>query len=376
MKLSPLPYFLGCGLGLLILSWFGAEVQSSRMAREFVRFHRSINVETDYFPTARQVRAIIEQSRQATPKVFVIVGGSSVFHGVGQPADLVWTRFLQEELGPDYQVINFAQRAGTAADFGNIAAELLLLQSRPVIFVGDASTANYTLPLQNSFYRHIIFDAWHRGYLLPWPPRDRLLSEAAWRGPKELRAPALGSILDAALNFNDLWNFVGYEFANSNWNWLLNSISFEPRSSFQDLSPTVEQFASMRYSGDVDSVLRVVRSEMISPADLHWDRMIRLTEQMVPRDLRAVTLATVDLASPYYLNRLAPTERNAFMAQAYAQMQRLQELGFNRVVMAAKDFTEDDYIDRVHLAVSGGQKLATILAPTIRQMATELKYLP
>ena len=374
MKLLAFPYFLGCGLGLLILSWAGGEVQTSRIAREFVRFHQSINVETDYFPTARQVRTIIEQSKQATPKVFVIIGGSSVLHGSGQPADLVWTRFLQEELGSDYQVINFAQRSGSAADFGNIAAELLLLQSRPVIFIADASILYYARPLQNSFYRHIIFDAWHRGYLLPWPPRDRLLSEAAWRGPKELRAPALGSILDAALNFNDLWNFVGYEFANSNWNRFLNSTSFDARSSFHEISPTVEQFASMRYSYDVDSILQQIRAEMTG--DPHGDRMIQLTEQMVPPDLRAVTLATIDLTSPYYLNRLAPTERNAFMAQAYAQMQRLQKLGFNRVVVAAKDFTEDDYIDRVHLVVSGGQKLATILAPTIRQMATELKYLP
>jgi len=375
MKLSSVPYFLGFGLGLLILSWVGGEVHSSRMAREFVRFHQSINVEADNFPTARQVRPIIAPSRQVTPKVFVIVGGSSVLHGSGQPADLVWTRFLQEELGPDYQVINFAQRSGDAADFGNIAAELLLLQSRPVIFIADASILYYARPLQNSFYRHIIFDAWHRGYLLPWPPRDRLLSEAAWRGPKELRAPALGSILDAALNFNDLWNFIGYEFANSNWNRFLNSTSFKPRSSFQEISPTVEQFASMRYSYDVDSILQQIRAET-TPEDRHWDRMIQVTEQMVPPDLRAVTLATIDLVSPYYLNRLAPTERNAFMARAYEQMQRLQKLGINRVVMAAKDFTEDDYFDRVHLVVSGGQKLATILAPTIRQMATELKYLP
>src|SRR6266404_2213668 len=326
MKLSPVPYFLGFGLGLLILSWVGGEVQSSRMAREFVRFHQSINTEAGYFPTARQIRTIIENSRQATPKVFVIVGGSSVLHGSGQPPDLVWTRFLQEELGPDYQVINFAQRSGSPADFGNIAAELLLLQSRPVIFVADADIVSYVRPLQDSFYRHIIFDAWHRGYLLPWPPRDRLLSEVAWRGPKELREPALGSILDAALNFNDLWNFVGYEFANSNWNRFLNSTSFEARFSFQEISPTVEQFASMRYSYDVDSILQQIRAEMISPTDPHWDRMIQLTEQMVPPDLRAVTLATIDFASPYYLNRLAPTERNAFMARAYAQMQRYRSL--------------------------------------------------
>jgi hypothetical protein len=59
-----------------------------------------------------------------------------VLHGVGQHESLIWTKFLQRELGPAFRVINFAQRGGSSTDFGNIAAELLLRQSRPVIFVG------------------------------------------------------------------------------------------------------------------------------------------------------------------------------------------------------------------------------------------------
>ena len=166
--------------------------------------------------------------------MYVIVGGSSVVHGVGQHESLIWTRFLQEDLGSSFRVINLAQRAGSSVDFGNIGAELLLRQGRPVIYVGDASIVRFASYLESSFYRYAMFDAWHRGYLLPWPPRDQLLSEAEWRGPSELRGPALGALLNAYLNFNDLWNFVSYEYANSNWHPLLLTRSFEPRASLAD----------------------------------------------------------------------------------------------------------------------------------------------
>src|SRR5262245_16565673 len=75
---------------------------------------------------------------------------------------------------------------------------------------------------------HQLLSAESDYYLLPWPPRDRLL-DGAWRGTSALRTPALGSLFDAYLNFNDLWNFVGYEYANSNWNRRLVEHAFEPR---------------------------------------------------------------------------------------------------------------------------------------------------
>ena len=97
---------------------------------------------------------------------------------------------------------------------------------------------------------------------------------------------------------------------------------------------------------------------------------------MVPPGLRGVTLVVVDLNSPYYLDRLSSAERDAFVGQAYEHAQRLKQIGFNRAVVPAKDFTEDDYVDLQHLSASGGQKLAAALAPTIRLMAGELGYLP
>src|ERR1700738_575975 len=148
LRYAPLPFFTGLAIGLIGVSWLGATVSSPYLVQSFVRFHQRINVEGGYFPTARQIRSILEARAEQPPRVFVIVAGSSVFHGVGQQASLIWTRFLQEHLGPQFRVINFAQRAGSTADFGNIAAELLLQRSQPVIFVGDASPNSLAAPLE------------------------------------------------------------------------------------------------------------------------------------------------------------------------------------------------------------------------------------
>ena len=73
-----------------------------------------------------------------------------------------------------------------------------------------------------------------------------------------------------------------------------------------------------------------------------------LTEQFVPLQLRSITLVVVDLLSPYYLDML-PGSREALLARATEQQTAMQRMGFNKVMIPAKDFTADDYSDRVHL---------------------------
>jgi hypothetical protein len=374
--LRPLPFFMGLIVTLAALSWAGATVRSERLVDGFVRFHHLMNVVTGYFATARQVRAVVERAAQSNPKVLVIVGGSSTFHGAGQHASLIWTRFLQEHLGSGFRVINFAQMAGGGVDFGNIAAELLLLQSRPVIYVADASIITFTLPLEAAYYRHAIVDAWYRGYLLPHPPRDALISRAVLQD-SPLRGAVLGAALDQILNFNDLWNFITYEYAGSVWNHHLRHLSFSARRDLDEGAQMPEYYARVRYnSANLAAEMRAVRSEIHPPDSPHLESVGRVAAQLTPPRLRAVSLVVVNRASPHYFNRLEPSEREAWNAQAQAQCRQLMRHGFNRAIVAADDFDDNDYVDRVHLSVAGGQKLAAKLAPTIRTMATELGYLP
>src|SRR3981189_3202376 len=132
--MKPIPFFLGLVIGLFSLSMVGWSIQNTPLAESFVRFHR--HVELGFLPTAAELATIIDQ--QPPPRAYIIVGGSSVLNGVGQSRDLVWTRRLQNLLGKEFVVLNFANRAGGPIDFGSVAAEMLLRQHRPVIYVADA----------------------------------------------------------------------------------------------------------------------------------------------------------------------------------------------------------------------------------------------
>ena len=375
VKLVPIPFFVGLVIGLASLSWLGSVAQSPHLVDGFVRFHQLINAETGYIPTARQVKQIVDRTRNDNALIYVIVGGTSVFHGVGQHESMIWTRYLQEHLGPRFRVINFAQRAGRPNDVGNIAAELLLHESRPVIFVADGSVAQFAIPFEASFFPEILMQAWHRGYLLTWVPRDQLLSRVIWSSQPKLRNVALGAFLDNYLNFNDLWNLVGFEYANSIWSPLLGNRSLDARFRLRDPDPTPEHYRPLRYRNDLDQETRNVRRQIIASTDPRWPMIMDLTEQTIPPPLRAVTLAVIDLNSPFYLNKLSAADRGAFIVQAHEHARRLMGIGFKRAIVAADEFSEDDYVDRVHLSVSGGQKLAAGVAPEIRDIAVQLGYL-
>jgi hypothetical protein len=53
----------------------------------------------------------------------------------------------------------------------------------------------------------------------------------------------------------------------------------------------------------------------------------------------------------------------------------LSRIGFNYILLPTQEFADDDYLDRIHLSVSGGKKLADAIAPLVEQMAADLGYL-
>ena len=371
-SMKPLPFFLGLLSGLIALSVLGANVHHDGLAATFIRYHKLMNAESNYFPTVREVKAIVELA--PPPAIHVIVGGSSVFFGEGQSEGVLWTRKLQEILGPQFRVINLAHRSGSATDFGSVAAEMLLQQGRPVIFFGDANHVGYANRLEDSFYRHMLFDAWHHGLLLPWTPRDEYLRNAVWSTDSGLRNAALQEWFNYLLNFNDLWNFVSYNFVGLSWNPLLAILSFSPRRDLSDPEPPPEVYRDIRYRDNLVAVLTLSRRDMVDMTRRMLENM-RLTEQLVPPRLRNITLVAIDLVSPYYMDRLGPQARAALLDQAVDHARAMKASGFREVIVPAMDFISDDYVDRVHLSSSGGEKVAKSAAPVIRQIAADLGYL-
>lgn len=374
-KLLSVPFFTGLAVGLVALSWLGASLRSRGLADDFVRFHASINVEAGYFPTIRQAAAIVD-ARPA--KVHVIVGGSSTLYGVGQHRSLVWTKHLQDLLGPEYRVINFAQRGGGPNDFANFAVERLIKSGRPVIYIADSNLAIFATPLEITPNRQAVFDAWFRGDLLPLSERTQSLWDSVVGNPA-MRAAAIGSALNAILNFDELWNYVGYEWFGSIWSPLLARSSVLPRRLLgdQEAMPDALGPNGLYERSPLDLEMRIVRGEMTEEpsrrAALERDLGL-LAERMLPPEVRRRTIVTIKVPSPYYTARLLEAERPSLERVIEAQRQALSQNGF-RPLAAGTTFDERDYIDRVHYSVAGGAKLAAEVAPVVRSLAAELGYL-
>jgi hypothetical protein len=370
--LRPMPFFAGLIVGLFGLAWLGGTIESEHLKSGFVRFHQKISPESGYYPTARQLISLAKPPATSAAKVTVVIGGSSILAGVGQESSLVWTRELEALLGPQYRVVNLSIRATNSMSNGNIAAEWLLSQSSPVIFVANPISA----PAASA--RYLIFDAWQRGYLLPWPARDRVFEAALCHGSADVRSAALAAILNRYLNFNDLWNTVAFDHLSLVWNFLLGPLWYWPRYKIADPELTEDVRASHLYTGDFQHEMAVARRRAAAAA--RWpigkEQISSNIELYMPHRLRAVTLAVMTQPSPYYIKRLDPIDQERIHRRLEDITALHVQLGINRALIATNGFTEEDYVDSQHLSVAGGRKLARAIAPEIVAMAQKLGYIP
>lgn len=374
-RLQRRPFFSGLIWGLALLATLGATVRPQHLYDQFLRFHPFMSIESSFFPTAREIEQLVHAGDDQDRSVYVVVGGSSVLHGVGQAASLVWTRRLQEELGPKFRVINLAQRAGAPLEFGNVGAELLIKQGRPVIFVADGRSDTFGGYLEHGKYVRVLFEGWLRNDLLPWPARDRFLSSAFFSPIEAFRRDAWGAAFDRVLNYNDLWSWLTFEHVGTLWNAFLVNESFRARRLFHDpeLSPDAIK-ASPR--PDLHSaVLKLFRHSLRPLDSSYWDTVEHLLKTTMPSQLRHVTLAVLDLNDPDSMRELTDEERRLYRAQVVGWGARLKQLGFHDVSTDMIGFEPEDFIDTVHMSVQGGEKLAVALAPKIKTMANELGYL-
>src|SRR5258706_3444700 len=153
----------------------------------------------------------------------------------------------------------------------------------------------FWIPYAASAYKPELVEAKEQGYLLPWPPRDKLLSLQLTSKPDALQSAHLGAILDKFLHFDDLWNYIAFEFINMNWAPLLALNPYASRSSGHYSELTPDQIAPLRYAYPNEVEVEAVRSWTIGAADRRWKDIIKITEDTMPTRLRRVTVAAFNL---------------------------------------------------------------------------------
>ena len=387
---KPWTLLLGFILGLGLLSWAGRAVTKKDLHPDAVRFHPMIAPESQYEPTMSEMRAFV-RARCRPDQILVIVGGNSILLGVGQPADRIWTKRLQEILGDRFAVVNLAFRGASATDGGALVAESLRDEFPRQIYLANVAPLQGADAIGIESYRFIFFDAYYKHLLLPWAPRDEELhdyySQPATKTARLERR--LGAQADAWLHFRDFWNWWSttkfFTFATPYQPDA--KLAYKPRNSFRDVETDYDTIPfEQRFNATVvanDTVIaRAISSigytkgpdggwQLNRP---HYDNFVRLAARMFPDSLKPRTLILVGRNSPFYTQKFEPellARDDLAVRDTIAAWEKLGSAAMDY----GRDFAVEDYGDRTHLTTSGGAKLAAVTAPHIKALAEKLGYL-
>jgi hypothetical protein len=359
-------FLIGLWIALLASSLTGYLITSRNIFMPFTRFHIRIAPDSDFLPTARQVRALAFATLDKS-KVNVVIGGSSVFYGVGQPPGATITDNLRRELGDDYPVINLAMRGSDVSGMAEFTVEMLVREGYKVVYLADTPVAVGPSPIGAAPYQYFFWDAKARGYIIDWPARDAALGKYAW-----MTDQALGGRLNSLLNFNDLWSTVGYEKVFTVFSILVPDAFWHARRESVDDEPNVPP--ERRYQYEINGQMAIVRWRISRlPDDSYWEEFRRSFDVAIPAPVRRSMILAICEYSPYYLDRLTQQERDNRRIMRERTMRIVHELVATSV-NACDGLGVRDYIDRAHLSVDGAAKIAWPLSEAVRALTVKLGW--
>jgi hypothetical protein len=386
----PGAFLLGFFAGLVLCSAI-ARVASHRGYHEvFTRFFQEISPEAQYYPTLEEMRGIVRM-RCRPDQVLVIVGGNSIFNGVGQPAAKMWTVELQRLLGERFVVINFAFRGALCTDGGAVVAEALRKEYPRQVYVANAAPFTPPAPYGIEPYRYLFWEARSRGLLEDYAPRAEMVEEYVRKEFKWGRRFDLWGLgwLDRVLRFRDLWNLVGYECLFTIPNPITPHLpqAIWARERFADIEPDFEATPpGDRFRPEyLDAEMKIVRGFSESfyvrdgrgawrPGTLSRLQFEDVARGAVPDDLKPRTLIMLSRNCPYYLRRLTRDERQRDDAAYRDGAAAWRKAGYEAADYG-RDYADADFGDRTHLSASGGRKLAQQVAEHVQAIASKLGYI-
>jgi hypothetical protein len=379
-RTQALVQLFGVLAGFLVAVIAGHQAAGFSKPSKFQRFHQQISPDAAFYPPFSMLENLA-LARWQPGQTVVLIGGNSVFNGVGQPLSELWSVRLQELLGPRFAVVNLSFRGAYASEGAALTAESLLRRGVPVIYVTNAGPGPMARPYEST-YAYLFWDGLAQHQLLDNPARSRELQLRERVLPPviadDMKAKQLNGRLNARLRFQDLWHHVGYRQFFTVWSYVTRENFLRPKDRWADFEPPAppvgDRFQTL-FATEMQITRGLGASLMETDGADGWRPVEPILQQtgldvdeIFAPQLKARMLVVLVRNCPYYLSRLTPAEQDRDRATYAAYETLWQSHGINCVV-AGSDFAADDYFDRVHLIGSGGRKLAQVVAAALRPMA-------
>jgi hypothetical protein len=416
------PCLVGIVIGFLLCCIAGNAVARTNFYGSFHRFTDYTSPTTLFYPTVSQMVAMV--NLQSTPdQTVVIIGGNSIFNGVGQRASEIWTDRLREQLGHSYAVFNFASCGEQPFEGAYWVAESLLTRGRKVLYVTVAMPTAGGAPEGGKVYGYLYWDAHEKKFLARSPERESLIERRiAMMDDKEKERIAelkLRMQLDKLLHFQDLWTAVGYTQVFTVWTQHTEASPFMARRLYADLQPDPVPVAS-RFSKSPAFAreLSTVRAYCdgffdITPIrwqerEQAWSNLLTEMKGLVPDQFKKNCLVVVACNPPYFLHKITPAEHARIVLATAKSEECWRSAGYHAVAAAPagsttindkvadgefknaalqsqglkggsegfedEDFKDEDFKDCWHLTGSGGRRMAALVARRVVELNRELGF--
>lgn len=388
--LRPKCFLLGIALGFTICCLAGYFVSTKARLHHFSRFFYSIEPQMFYYPTASEL-LVTARHEVNQNQILVLLGGSSIFRGVGQNPDELWSDELQRQLGDKFKVLNYATDAASFSSFGGAVFRMLRKEYPKIIFVAAAYQFNSEGGMDGlDPYRYFFWDAYYKKLFQP----DKKEAAIIKRMQKEQIRTVKGaeehilSVLDSRFYFRNLWNWVSYRLMFTAWSDYAWKRPFRARRTYHD-QPTPKEYMKVlvdlqhnpeTIKKQTDFIKQIVTNVLVNPLK----SPLQIAEPVIsggyqgydevyqPED-RSKILMVQTTYNTNIIASLPKRYQKGYWFITSESHKMIESLGYH-VLDIGKKFSPDDYIDLSHFQASGGKKLAIEVAKKVREIAKHNNY--
>ena len=372
----------------LVCAFYGRVVSRDSHFDRFTRFFLPIQPQTQYYPTASQL--LVTAQRLAPPeKVLVLIGGNSVFRGTGQNRGELWSNYLQDLLGRDYQVVNFSIDQGGMESFAAVAYRILSASHPKIIYVGTADHRGFDVIDGLEAYKYIFWDAYYKRLFILSPEEQAAANEVRRHELRSLSGWTMhfAALADQVTYISSLRNELAYRFVSPDWTTNNLEKPFRARKYYRDSDsgqPIGEIQAKIALDRErailMEGRLTAAVANLLDPASAQprvapgvLAMLAKSYDRTFSREHRERIVGVFLPNNPRTLAHMSDEARTATLLWDVAAAGELAQLGYTARV-AGLDFTADDFVDEGHLMPSGGQKLAVEIAGEVKALAQKLQY--
>lgn len=379
---GPKYFFSGFLLALVLCSIAGYVISKKARFNHFDRFFSHISASLDYYPTASELVATAKH-KVKRDKILVLIGGSSIFRGDGQNSNELWSKKLQELLGDDYRVLNYAYNGAGFGSFGGVAYRILIEYYPKIIYVTSCSNTESPDIDRNDYSSYVFWDAYYKNLFHPDKIEQKKISKLRKIHLHSSKIEMhLMSYLDSFLYFKSLWNWVSYRYLFTIWNGFAQPQAFKARRLSVEAEVNnkerAEDIKKNKFKFDFDAITAIHYSSQVDFSSRQFFSEKRATmhqayDNAFPARYRSKILCFITRYNPSYLMPLRLDDKKAYNIMQEDTVRIVKSFGYH--VVEVNNFKPDDYIDLMHYLAAGGNKVAEEVAPHIIKIAKANNYL-